>query len=277
MADAAAREEALQNSHLLQLEEQRSRSIINRWRLDAESCVEAPWWELMTTQVSEQALWRTNPRHVMSVRRAWRSWRCVFTMASMRMPAMRNSVTSLVQGTCDAAIQANAALARQSSAMIRMREAFNQQTTADKNEMAQMRRQIADLKDWQRSGTSQNSAVGSAMSSSVGMSRTAPALAAPISSVTRGPTQHAARNSAGLADTVTRLRGGPPDLPGGDEGTEPESPHRGGGRDKKESRRRRSPLDDPPSGGVDDEPDARGGDADIVRRGAPRRSSRRGD
>lgn len=55
VAEVALREEALQSTNKLQLEEQRAHSIVDRLRLDSESRVEIFKGDLMNAQASEQA------------------------------------------------------------------------------------------------------------------------------------------------------------------------------------------------------------------------------
>lgn len=137
MAEAAAREDAPQSIHALQMEEQRS--IADRSRLDAESRVDVFKWELMKAQASVQACQSS----LEDERAACRELTARLADTEMRVhdceraPAGNASLRRRpCPGDCDTASQANAAFAGQGRAKIRMRETFNNQACADNNEMA---------------------------------------------------------------------------------------------------------------------------------------------
>lgn len=213
---------------MLQREEHHIRFAVNRTHSDAESRVDALQPELMTAKTSEQACLTS----LEGERAACRDLEARLAVPEMRVHTSEHAPAGIANlrhipcpGDCDSPTQANAALARQGSAMIRMQEAFNKQIMAERAQVAKLQRQIEELKEWQRKATSQRSDGIAARPSSVGRSCTAPAMATLSTSATTTHTSARMRSSVGMTDIATQRGSGPPDSPGGGDGSEPERAH----------------------------------------------------
>lgn len=99
--------------------------------------------------------------------------------------------------------------------MIRMRQAFNKQAMADRTQMAQLRRQIDELMEWERNTIPQKGGVGTARPNSVVVSHAVPVPAALTTAATATHTQPPTRRSADLIDAATHRGSGRPNPPWG--------------------------------------------------------------
>lgn len=210
------REEAFQSVFQLQVEEQRARSIADQSRLDAESCVGIFKKDLSNAHASEQPC-SSSLEDERAACRGIAARLAVIEMRahdSERAPAGSGTLRLIPCSRGVGHVEATAALPRQSNAMMRVREGFNEQIIADNQKTEPSRRHIA--KGVATKLGVQGGTFGNVVSVSVGVSHTAPALAA-LARRTVGDHLPAGceAQSRFVRYGASGGGGGAPDLPGG--------------------------------------------------------------